>query len=44
MAAFGTGTEKHGMIYLGSLFVILNKPFRDQGVKKKKKNLLFVCR
>lgn len=35
MAAFRTTSEKHGVIYLGSLFVVLNKAFRDQGVKNK---------
>lgn len=32
---FRTGSEKHGVIYLGSLFVILNKVFRDHWVGKK---------
>lgn len=30
IAAFGFGTDKHGMICLGSLFVILNKALRDR--------------
>lgn len=41
MAGSRTASEKQGMIYLGSLFVILNKAVRDHGgerEKKKKKN------